>query len=243
MIEETIKTATEYFQNFFSYEYRKRGFLQSVDPRIKLLGLSALLLADVVTFEIPKIVFIALASLILAKLSDVGFKEILKRVWLFTFFSFLIVLPTTFFEGVYYPTSFTLRVFTALTVLQLIVLTTPFNELLQALRSFKLPETLVFSLGLTYGYIHMMFSELFRILIARESRRVKRSSYRELWSEGGKMLGTFFVRVLEKGENVYRAILLRGDKIRYYSKPFKVGRTETLFIIYVIFVLIWWIKM
>lgn len=243
MIESSIKTATEYFQNFFSYEYYPKGFLQKVDSRIKFVGILALLLAVVSTFKIPKIMAILFSALVLAKLSNIGLKDILKRVWLFTTFSFVIVLPLYFSEGWYYVLSFTLRVLTAITLLQLLVLTTPFNEILYVLRAFKVPETLVFSLGLTYRYIHLMFSELMRILIARESRRVRKFGYREIWKDGGKMLGSFFIRVYEKGERVQRAITLRGDKLRCYSTQFKFGMTEALFIVFVTVVLIWWIKL
>ncbi len=240
MIEKTIKTATEYFQNFFSYDYHPKGFLQSVDTRVKLVGMIVLIVASVTTFNLGKILAILFSSLIISKLSNVSFRDLVSRVWLFTLFTFLIVLPLAFVEGFEYVLAFTLRVLTAIVLLQLIVLTTPFNELLYAMRSFKIPEVLVFSLGLTYRYIHLMFSELLRILIAMESRRIKKMRYREIWKEGGKILGSFFLRVYEKGENVQRAMSLRGDRIKFYSKPFKFGIEEALFTLLVVFVLVWW---
>jgi cobalt/nickel transport system permease protein len=241
VIDKSIKTATEYFHNFFSQEYFRFGFLQSVDPRVKFICLVILLIAGIITFEIPKILAIAFSAVVLARLSNIDFRTLISRVWLFTTFSFLIVLPLAIFEGkIVYTFAFTLRVFTAITLLQLLVLTTPFNEILLTLRFFRIPETFVFTLGLTYRYIHLMFSELLRILIARESRRLKKMNFREIWKNGGKVLGSFFIRVFEKGEKVHLAMTLRGDKIKCYSHPLKIDKSEILFIIYVLVVLTWW---
>ncbi len=243
VVDRSLKSATEYFQNFFSFEYYKNGFLQNVDARVKLLGIVVLLLATVSTFKISKIFAILFSAVVLAKLSNVGLRKLISRVWLFTLFSFLIVLPLTFVEGWGYVLAFTLRVLTAITLIQILVLTTPFNEVLQTLRFFKIPETLVFALGITYRYIYMMFTELLRILIARESRRLKRLSFREIWENGGKALGAYFVRVFEKGERIQMAMKVRGDKIRYYHRPFKIGTSEALFIIFTTFVLTWWLML
>jgi cobalt/nickel transport system permease protein len=65
-------------------------------------------------------------------------------------------------------------------------------------------------------------------------------NFREIWKNGGKVLGSFFIRVFEKGEKVHLAMTLRGDKIKCYSHPLKIDKSEILFIIYVLVVLTWW---
>jgi cobalt/nickel transport system permease protein len=243
VVERSLKSATEYFQNFFSFEYHRSGFLQSVDVRLKLLGIVVLILATVSTFKISKVFAIFFSALVLAKLSNVGLRTLISRVWLFTLFSFLIVLPLAFIEGWNYVLAFTFRVFTAIILIQILVLTTPFNELFHALRYFKIPETLVFALGITYRYVYMMFTELLRILIARESRRLKKLSFREIWENGGKALGAYFIRVFEKGERVQMAMKIRGDRARYYHRSFRIGTSEALFIVFTTFVLTWWLML
>lgn len=191
LIEKSVKEASSYFQNFFSQEYFGEGFLQKVDARIKLLGILILLIASISTFDLPKTFAIFFSALILAKLSNIKIKLLLSRIWLFSLFAFIIVIPRVFigvrdfyflnFNELVYAIVFTFRVMTAITLLQLLILTTPFNQILVALKSFKIPEQFVFILGLTYRYIHLMFSELLRILIARESRRVKKQ---DLWGFG-----------------------------------------------------------
>ena len=250
LIEKSIKEATAYFQNFFSQEYFREGFLQKVDARIKLLGVLLLLLASVSNFDLPKTFTIFFSTLILAKLSNIRIKLLLSRIWLFTLFAFIIVIPRAFigvkdfyflnFNEFVYAIIFTFRVMTAITLLQLLILTTPFNQILVALKSFKIPEQFVFILGLTYRYIHLMFSELLRILIARESRRVKRTSSVEVWRVGGKSLGSFFIRTFEKGERVQLAMSARGDGVKSYIKPFNFSQSEMLFTVFVLIALTWW---
>jgi len=250
IIEKSIKEAAAYFQNFFSQEYFKKGFLQEIDVRIKVVGILTLLLLSISTFDLPKIFTILFSALVLAKLSNIKFRVILSRIWLFTLFSFLIVLPRVFigpkdfyfmnFNELAYSTVFTFRVLTAITLLQILILTTPFNQILTALKSFKIPEQFVFILGLSYRYIHLMFSELLRILIARESRRVKKTNSLEIWRSGGKALGSFFIRTFERGERVQLAMNARGDGVKGYIKPFKFSQSEMLFTTFILTTLTWW---
>jgi len=251
LIEKSIKEASSYFQNFFSQEYFREGFLQKVDVRIKLIGIFILLLASISTFDFSKTFTIFFSALVLAKLSNIRIKLLLSRIWLFTLFAFIIVIPRAFmgvkdfyflsFGEFVYAIIFTFRVVTAITLLQLLILTTPFNQILAAFKSFKIPQQFVFILGLTYRYIHLMFSELLRILVARESRRIKKTGFVEVWRFGGKSLGSFFIRTFEKGEKVQLAMNARGNDIKSYIKPFSFTQSEMLFTIFVLFALTWWI--
>ena len=241
LIEKSKKTAAEFFYNFLLQENINRGFLQKVDSRIKILSIVVFILLSVLSTDIAKVLALTFAGLILARLSQIGLFFLIKRVWLFTFFSFLIVLPVGILEkDFYYVAFFTLKVFSALIFLQLLILTTPFNEILQGLRFFKIPETFVFIVGLIYRYLHLMFSELLRIIVARESRRIKAMNFKDIWEHGGRALGNFFIRSLERGERLNLTLTYRGNTIKTYSHSLQFSKFEILLVVYTLIVTVWW---
>ena len=231
LIKRSVKAFSEYFQNFFVYE---ESILSRVDPRVKVAGFSILAVLSVATFEIEKILFVIVSIYLLAYLSGAGIIKLFKRSYLFPLFSFFIVLPTLFLgESISYVISFTLRVFAAVSSLQLLVISTPFSEIVSALRSFKFPEKLLTSLWIAYVYSYLLVKDLLAILVARESRRVKKSGHLETMRRGGEALGLFMLRSMEKGEKVALAMKMRGEP------AVRVSGNKVL-IPYFLLVAVWW---
>ncbi len=244
LIEKTAKEASAFFQNFFSYEVVGSGFLQKIDPRIKMPGLIALVVASVSTFSLEKLILLLLALAILFASSKISFRTYFSRIWMIPLFSFVIVLPHVFFTstGIEYALLFTFRVFLAVSFLTLFMLTTRFSDVLYTLRFYKLPDIFVTILSTTYRYIHLMFCELYRLLLARESRRVRELGSREIWRNGGKMLGFFFIRAYERAERVHLASVARGydGRTKVYGKCFKLTANELLFALLICITLAGW---
>lgn len=231
LIERSIRAFSEYFQNFFVYE---ENLLSKIDPRVKVVGFTILAILSVSTFEIEKILFIIISIYLLAFLSGISMIKLMKRSYLFPLFSFFIVLPTMFFgEPFSYVLIFSLRVFAAISSLQLLIISTPFNDVISALRALKVPEKLLNSLWVTYIYSYILVRDLLAILIARESRRVKRSGHIETMKRGGEALGLFMLRSMEKGEKVALAMKLRGE-------PIGKVKGSKLLIPYFLLVVVWW---
>jgi len=70
------------------------GWLQRVEPRVKVLGGSMLLLTVAVAPSLPSLIMVHMVLLITARLSDIGWVAYLKRVWLPALvFAGLVVLP------------------------------------------------------------------------------------------------------------------------------------------------------
>jgi cobalt/nickel transport system permease protein len=78
-----------------------------------------------------------------------------------------------------------------------------------------------------------MFSELYRILIARESRKIKNESFSQMWHNGGRSVGYFFTRAYEKAERVHLATVARGynDKTKVYSEGLRIRIPDVAFIL------------
>ena len=119
----------------------------------------------------------------------------------------------------------------ALSVVVAVVLlaTTEAPALLAALRWLRLPRLLVASMEFAYRYLFLIADEASRMLLARASRSAASDGRRAggglLWRArvSGHLVGTLFVRSIERSERVYAAMLARGydGELRRHS-PFRL---------------------
>ncbi len=221
LIEKTLKEASSFFQNFLIHEYSEKTSLHLVDPRLKLIGTFLLIILAISTFLVEKIIVLIASSLILVSFSKISLRKFISRTWLFPVFSFIIMIPLIIanLNNVTYSIIFALRVFTAISLIQLFIMTTKFNEIVFALQYFRVPKALTQMVWITYRYIILMFSEILRILLAREARRIKESSHIESIKKAGNSLGLFFIRTYERAERINLAIMARGE-ITFSKKTF-----------------------
>ena len=98
-----IERALEAFEGFFNESsfaeayFRKKGLLQSVDPRFKLVGTLFLVVCVVFVTQPIWIVCVIFFSLLLAAASKVRLGRFLKRVWLFIpLYAAVVVFPSIF---------------------------------------------------------------------------------------------------------------------------------------------------
>jgi cobalt/nickel transport system permease protein len=100
-----------------------------------------------------------------------------------------------------------------LCILALLVLgwTTPFPELLQALRRLRLPSVMLTTLALMHRYLPVLAEEGRRMERARASRTFSRER-RVAWQNLGAILGRLFVRTADRAERIYLAMCARGWK-------------------------------
>lgn len=110
----------------------------------------------------------------------------------------------------------------------LLSLTTPFTDLLWALRSLRLPSTLVMITAFMYRYLFTLGEEAERLIRARASRSAslpdQKGAGGSLWWRArvaGGMVGSLFLRSYERSERVYAAMLSRGfdGELRGYNPP------------------------
>ncbi len=97
----------------------------------------------------------------------------------------------------------------------LLAATTPFPDLLVAMRAVHIPRLLVAIFGLMWRYLFVLSDEALRLMRARESRSAKldgRAGGSILWrgQVTGGMAGNLFLRSLERGERIHAAMIARG---------------------------------
>jgi cobalt/nickel transport system permease protein len=93
---------------------------------------------------------------------------------------------------------------------------TPFPDLIHALRHLRVPDLLVAVISFMYRYLFVLSDEVMRLLRAREARSAQRINTRGSGSirwrakVAGNMAGQLFIRSYERSERVYNAMLARG---------------------------------
>ncbi len=127
------------------------------------------------------------------------------------------------------------RAVTIVTLMLLLLATTPIPVLAQAAHSLRLPDTLVHLALLTYRYVFVVIHEFFRLRTALRVRgyrnRASVHSYRTI----GHVAGTLLVRSAEQAERVGHAMRCRGFDGRFRSLAvFQTRPADVLFFLVMI---------
>ncbi len=168
---------------------RADGLLQPLDPRVKLAGLGALLISAIAVHRLWLVTALLLLSGLIALASRIPLRILVGRVWLGVFlFTGIVALPAIFLTpgasaaripvlelsitrpGLTTAAFLLLRAATAATLAVTLVLTTPWNRLLRALRLFGLPASLVVVVQMTYRYIFVFLRTAHELFESRRAR-------------------------------------------------------------------------
>lgn len=121
-------------------------------------------------------------------------------------------------EGTIRLVSIGLKSLTALQAALVLAATTPFTEILSALRTLRVPRLLASILGLMWRYLFVLVDEAQRLMRARTARsgKAEQPEYRSggtvVWRAKvtGGMAGSLFLRSLDRSDRIYAAMLARG---------------------------------
>jgi cobalt/nickel transport system permease protein len=234
-IERSITGALSFLkESIFAEEYAsKPGFLQSLDPRIKVITIFLLIIATVLTKSIAVSCVLYALCLILAYFSQVKISFFLKRTWIFIpLFTLFIAIPALFNifspgealfslnligyklsitrQGILGATLFVIRVTTSVSFAVLLSLTTRHFDLLKVLRIFGIPQIFVMTLGMCYRYIYLFLEVAENTYLAVKSRvgtrvHYKRGQHMVAWN-----MASLWLRSYHLNEAVYQAMLSRG---------------------------------
>jgi cobalt/nickel transport system permease protein len=97
----------------------------------------------------------------------------------------------------------------------LLTFTTPFHDLIDAMRDLRVPRILVAIIGFMYRYLAVLGEEATRMLRARSARSAAATATAGgslVWraSVTGHMVGSLFLRSYERSERIYAAMQARG---------------------------------
>lgn len=109
---------------------------------------------------------------------------------------------------------------------------TRFPELLWALGALRIPKPLVAVIGFMYRYLFVMADEALRMIRARSARAPRtregaRPSFVWQGRVAGAMVGSLFLRALDRSERIYAAMLSRGyDGHMRTMQRFRMGSLD-----------------
>ena len=100
----------------------------------------------------------------------------------------------------------------ALGVLALTVMmcTTRFALLLEAMRRLGMPQAVVMQLGFLYRYVFVLLDEALRVRRARDFRGAALAPVGRRLAAAGGVIGTLFIRTLDRSQRVHLAMAARG---------------------------------
>jgi cobalt/nickel transport system permease protein len=241
-LEQTVGGITSNIEHavFTERHARSAGWLQRRDPRAKMIGALIAILAASLTTSVAGLAILYAATLAAARVSRVPFGFFVKRVWLgIPLFAGIVVIPAIFFvpgarafdlaagpvhlapswNGLAGALLFVSRVGVSVSLAVLLVLTTPWSDVLKSLRSLRVPQVFILVLSMTYRYIFLFLHTANGILLARKSRVVGRATGAEhrRWITG--TMGNLMSRAFKMSNDVYAAMLARGftGEARTYS--------------------------
>jgi cobalt/nickel transport system ATP-binding protein len=206
---------------------RERGFLQAIDPRVKIVAFAALILVCSLTRSAVILACLYAAATLLARLSKIGVGDFTKRIWIFVpLFTTFVAIPALFLtpgtriaslgplaitsEGSRAALMLVLRVSSSVSFSVLLVLTTPWHRVLDALGSLRLPGIVVSLLSLSYRYLLLLLRTLSELFMARRSRVIASLPFRQEAAFVSRSTGFLFLRSLHLAEGVHMSMVSRG---------------------------------
>jgi cobalt/nickel transport system permease protein len=236
-VERTIHGLAAVFEQSLYAEAlaKQAGLLQQLDPRVKLLGLLLWVVAAATARSLWVILLLFGLAIGLAFGSQVPIRRLAVSVWLgvlsFTGFIALPAIfltpgnPVAYLPWLHWPITATglkaalyliTRVETATTLSSLLVLCTPWNHVLKAMRVLRVPMIFVVILGMTYRYIFVLLQTASDMFESRQSRMVGRLDGADQRRLASASVGVLLGKSLQLSSEVYLAMLARGFRGEVY---------------------------
>jgi cobalt/nickel transport system permease protein len=236
-VEKTIVALldTARYALFAEETARAKGLLQSVDARVKVVGMTALIVAAVSVRRMDVLLGLLGVGVALALLSKVPLSLLAGRIWLAVLaFTGVIAIPAIFLtpgsmlfqvpllgwivtqQGLRTAAFLVLRAETSATLGVLLVMTTLWPQLLKSLRSFRVPVVAVVILGMTYRYIFLFLQTAGDMFESRKARLVGELEPADRRRLASGTAGVLLSKSLQLSGDVHTAMLARGFRGEVY---------------------------
>lgn len=220
----------------FAEEYAsRRGFLQGIDPRLKVVSFVLFFIAAILLKRAELLILLYLFCLALVVLSKINLGYFLRRTWIFIpFFALFIAIPAIFSifspgeaiatlrlpyfqltvtrEGTSAAALFFSRVLVGVSYAVVLSLTTRHTALLRVLRIFRIPQVFIMTLAMCYRYIYLFVEIIENTYLSIKSRaggvaRCRKGQRIVAWN-----IAYLWQRSYGLSQEVYCAMLSRGYK-------------------------------
>ncbi len=207
----------------------RRGLLQRLDPRIKLLTLVLFAVTASLVHSVWVLIALIGVTIVLAAASRVGVGSFERKVWLSAgllallvaapsalriFTPGAVVVPLGPFSltepGLMGAATLVTRVVAAAGFALLVVWTMRWSDLLKALSAMRLPDVVVATLAMTQKQILTLLRTVEHIHLARESRSLTRGGARADRAWVTERMAFVVRKSMKTADDVYDAMLSRG---------------------------------
>jgi cobalt/nickel transport system permease protein len=122
-----------------------------------------------------------------------------------------------------------LKFFLTVTAALLLIATTSFPGICLALQRFGIPDIFISQLLFLYRYIFVLAEEVMKVVRARDMRSFGKSG-KDL-TVFTALVGTLFLRTVERAERIYQAMLSRGfSGTLNTTKPYRLTGADAVFL-------------
>lgn len=209
--------------------------IHNIDSSIKIIVtiIYVIKVLSIKEFIILDTICIVLYPLLLFILGKVPIKFILKKL--------VFVLPIVLgisvinliidfsYSEVYFSLLLLFKCSFALIGALLLIVTTGINNLALGLKKLKIPNILIMQILMLYRYIILMMEELYRVKSAYELRTIGEKSM--TIKDYGQIIGQMLLKTIDRSENVYEAMKLRGfEGDLYINSEKRLGHIDYLYL-------------
>ena len=223
------------------------SFVHQLDPRVRLMTACVYSIVVALSRNFQVLTAAVLISFVLVMLAQLSAREIIKRIIVVNSFTVLLwlVLPLTFHgpialtlgpltiynAGIVMAAQITLKSNAILLALMALVTTMNFSILGYALNWLHVPDKIVHLLLMTYRYVFVIDQEYQRLIRAARIRGFQPGTNLHTYKTYAYLVGMLLVRSTVRADRVYKAMLCRGFKRKFYClHEFNAGKHERLFV-------------
>lgn len=254
-IEKTVLSIQSTFQDMFESDEIaiKRGLMQSLDARVRLLSILLLIVLCNLSSSWQFLCLMVVYSIFVAVLSKVPIKSYIFRVLsVSVIFTGIVLIPSLFNivkpgnpliyigknlyitrNGAISSSIFIMRSFVSLSFIYILILSTKWVEILKAFRYFKLPKIFSATLDISFRYITLFLDVASNMFLARKSRSVGKSKGKSERRFVASSMGNLLIRSEYLSSEVYSAMISRGYKGEYKTiSDFKFDIFDAVWILF-----------
>lgn len=180
-----------------------------INPLTKLISTLTLIIFVSLSRNFHFILIVNVFILVLINfLSIREIKYVVKASFAAAIFTFVILLPSIFLGYGNNTLMITLKVLISVASVSILTCTTHWNELIIALKIFRIPDMFIFVLDITIKYIIILGEFSLSMIYALKLRSVGRNDNKNTALSG--IVGTMFIKSKEMAEEMYGAMESRG---------------------------------
>lgn len=130
-------------------------------------------------------------------------------------------------EGINVVAMLTIRVVNSLSIAFLVLYTTPFPDIIKALKVMKVPDSFLMVITLSYKYIFIFAKIVEDMYRAKKSRLVRQANNADARNWAAGRMGFIFNKTRLRCEEIFRAMLSRGfsEEVKLYESK-KLGSRD-----------------